>query len=147
MAPADGSLWTGQRHSKQSDNVILALGLTQSSQFQQLFYQKENGNLVLIVAKIVDDLKAAAEGDLMKHFLQEFDKRFKFGDVIRGPERLRFFGVNTIQDGDFIIETDGDGKLNAVTEYLISRQRRKQLEQALNEIEKFVFASVNSSLG
>lgn len=83
----------------------------------------------------------------MKHFLKEFDKRFKFSDVKRGPGRLRFSGINTIQNGDFTIETDGDGKLNAVTEYPISRQRRKQLEQALNAIEKFVFASVNSSLG
>lgn len=83
----------------------------------------------------------------MRHYLKKFDKLFKFGDVKGGPGRLRFFGINTIQNGDFTIETDPDDKLNAVTEYRISRQRRERLEQALNAIGKPVLTSVNSSLG
>ena len=37
--------------------------------------------------------------------------------------------------------------MDSVTEYLFSRQRREQFEQPLNEVEKSVFGSTNSSLG
>lgn len=131
----------------QSDNLMLEIGLTQSAHVPQLFYQKYNGRLVLIVAKVLDDLKAAGEGDRVKQFFKEIDRRFKFGDVKHGPGKLGFFGTNTVQNGDFTIKTDAGDKLNAVTEYPFSRQRRKQFDQPLNKIEKSVFASVNSSLG
>ena len=45
------------------------------------------------------------------------------------------------------IETDAEDKMKAVVEYPFSRTRRKQFEQPLNQIEKFVFASTKSSFG
>lgn len=40
---------------------MLEIGLTQSTHVPQLIYQKENGRFVVIVAKIVDDLKPYSE--------------------------------------------------------------------------------------
>ena len=80
-------------------------------------------------------------------FIEEFDKRFKFGTVNHGPGKLRFFGINTVQNDDLTIETDAEDKMNAVVEYPLARTRRKQFEKPLNRIEKSVFGSTNSSLG
>ena len=46
----------------------------------------------------MDDRKAAGEGDPVKRFFDEFDRKFKFGDVKHGPEQLQFFGINTVQN-------------------------------------------------
>ena len=75
-----------------------------------------------------------------------FDKRFKFGHVKRGPEKLRFFGINTVQNADFTIEVDANDKLDAVTGYPFSIPRRKKFDQPLNQIEKSVCSSTNGFL-
>lgn len=62
----------------------------------QPLYRKEDGRLVLIVAKVKGDLKSAGEADRVEHFVKEFNSRFKFGDVKHGPGNLCFFGINII---------------------------------------------------
>ena len=147
LTAAYGLVNANAKWQNQSDNVMLDLGLQQSSPIPQLFFKKEGGRLVLLVAKIVDDLKVAGEGNRAELFLEAFDKKFKFGNVNHGPGKLRFFGINTIQNTDHTIETDADDKMEAVVEYPFSRMRRKQFDQPLTKIEKSVFASTNSSLG
>ena len=70
-----------------------------------------------------------------------------FGNVNHGPGKLRFFGINTVQNTDHTIGTDADDMMDAVIEYPFSRMRRKQFDQPLNQMEKAVYASTNSSLG
>lgn len=122
-------------------------GLRQPTHVCQLFFQKENGRLVLIVAKIVDDLMIASDGERPMWFLKQFEMKFKFGTVNHGPGELRFFGINTTQNCDFTVETDAHEKSDGVQEYPLSRQRRNEYNEMLNQIEKSAFASVNSSLG
>lgn len=131
----------------QADGVMYQLGLVQSKFISQLFFKIAGGKLVLVVAKIFDDLKAAGIGDNAKEFLEGFHQRFALGTFNHGPGKLRFFGINTIQNEYFTVDTDADDKLEAVTEYPITRPRRKQSDQELNKLEKSVFASVNSSIG
>ena len=147
LTAAYGLVNANAKWKNQSDNLMLDLGLQQPSHIPQVFFKKENGKLVLLVAKIVDDLKVAGEGNRAQLFLEKFDEQFKFGNVNHGPGKLRFFGINTVQNTDHTIETDADDKMDAVTEYPFSRMRRKQFDQPLNQMEKSVFASTNSSLG
>lgn len=147
LTAAYGLVNANAKWQNQSDQLMYEIGLQQSTHVPQLFFQKENGRLVLIVAKIVDDLKIAGEGERPKWFLEKFDKKFKFGDVNHGPGKLRYFGINTTQNSDFTVETDADDKLDGVKEYPISRQRRKEYKELLNKIEKSAYASINSSLG
>lgn len=51
------------------------LGLTQSKYVPQPFFKKKNGKLLLVVAKIVDDLKVAGVEYNAKLFLDEFNKK------------------------------------------------------------------------
>lgn len=60
---------------------------------------------------------------------------------------MRFFGSNIHQDVDMIIKTDADDKINSLTEYYLSRPRRKQSSERVYSMEKSHLASTNSSLG
>ncbi len=147
LTAAYGLVNANAKWQNKSDDVMFQLGLTQSKFIPQLFYKKEGGKLVLIVAKIVDDLKAAGVGNNAKNFLENFHKVFNLGTINHGPGRLRFFGINTVQSKDFTVTTDADDKMEAVSEYPLTRQRRKEPEMKLNDMERSEFASVNSSLG
>ena len=131
----------------QSDELMFNLGLTQSKNIPQLFYKTENYELILIVAKVVDDLMITGKPDARTAFINNFDKKFKLGTVNQGPGSLRFFGINTIQNEDFYISTNADDKLESIQTSFISRLRRKEYSDDINEIEKKSFASVNSSIG
>lgn len=54
----------------QSDAVMFELGLVKSKYITQLFFKKEGGNLILVVEKIFDFLKAVGTGDNSKIFLE-----------------------------------------------------------------------------
>jgi len=102
-----------------------------------VFYKHIDGTLMLIVAKIVDDIKAADAGDYAHLFIEALNEKFKLGTVKSGPGKMRFFfGINTNQESDMTIQTDRDDKLNALTEYYLSRPRRKQSSIPINEMEK-----------
>ena len=147
LTPAYGMVNANAKWQNQSAAVCQNNGLVQSKHIPQLLFKKEAGKLVLVVAKIVDDLKAAGIGQSAKVFVDAFDSRFNLGTVNHGPGKLRFFGINTTQDEDYTIATDANDKLRAVMECPISRQRRKEPELEENAIEKGTFASINSSLG
>lgn len=75
----------------------------------------ENGRLVLIAAKAVNDIRAAGVGDNAQVLIDRFDNAFKLGTVSNGPGSLRFFDINTVQNGDLTVSTNADDKLNALT--------------------------------
>ena len=147
LTAAHGLVNANAKWQVQSDELLFDLGLKQCQQVQQLFYRRKNGELVLIVAKIVDDIKVSGEVDFVVQFMKRFNSKFKFGTVASGPGRMRFFGINIEQAEDFTIHTEADEKLNALTEFYLSRPRRKEHKSYLNDIERSFFASTNSSLG
>ena len=71
--------------------------------------------MVLVAAKIVDDIKVAGEGERAMQFVKKFNEFFNLGTVVSGPGRMRFFGINIVQDEDMKIQTDADDKLSALT--------------------------------
>lgn len=139
LTAAYGLVNSNAKWQYQSDNVFLDFGLKQSKHMPHLFYQREGGELVLVVAKVVDDLKATCKEDRATAFLEMFDKKFKLGTTNHGPGNLRFFGINAVQHEDCTVETHADDKMNAVIEYQIKRDCRKESELPMNEIEKSVF--------
>lgn len=147
MAAEYGLVNSNAKWQAKSDERIYEIGLKQSQNIPQLFYMHDEGKLVLIAAKIVDDIKLAGTEYHTSRFIKMFNKSFKLGTVVKGPGSMRFFGINIEQDEDNTITTDAEDKLNDLTEYCLSRTRRKQFGSSLNQIEKNHFASINSSLG
>ena len=125
----------------QSDNLLLDLGLQRVIDVPQLFYAMSDGKLSVVVAKIVDDILATGENNAVDQLLERFNSKFKFGTVIHGPGRLRYFGFNISQHEDFKCSLDGDDKLFALEPVPLTRLRRKAATENLNEIEKpLIFA-------
>ena len=92
----------------QSDNVFFALGLRIYQKVPQLFLRHENGKFLLIVAKIVDETKAAGEGDNFKLFIERFNKNFELCAISSAPGRMRFFHIDTVQEHDMHVSTDAE---------------------------------------
>lgn len=147
LTAAYGLVNANAKWQSHSDSIMLELGLLQSKYIPQLFYKKQNGKLVLLISKIVEDLKVAGQGNNAQVFVEAFDQKFKFSTVSHGPGKMLFFGINTVQHEDSSIETDAEDNIEAVTQYPLLRQRRKESDSPLNAIEKSSFASANSSIG
>lgn len=88
----------------------------------------------------MDDLNTTGQDLQVKMFVEECNKRFRFGTVNNGPGRLRFFGIYFDQESDYRIETNTDYKLKMVAEYPITSMRPRQKDDHLNEMEKSAFA-------
>ena len=123
------------------------LGLKQYKLIPQLFAKFRDGKLIMIAAKVVDDIIITGEDEVTCEFITGFEKRFKLGTVVRGPGNLRFFGLQVIQDQDLSITVDGNEKLDKSEPYPVSKVRRKQITELLNAVEKHAFMSINSSIG
>lgn len=106
-----------------------------------------NRKVVLVVAKCFDDIKVAGENDNAKLFVEKFNESFKFGSISCDLGAIHFFGISTVKNEALTTCTDDDYKLGALTEYALSRQRRKEPDEPLNELERSIFASTNSIPG
>lgn len=60
-----------------SDGCFLSLGLIPFRRIPQLLYEHANGELLLVVGKIVGDILAAGDNDNAKSVLGEFNMAFK----------------------------------------------------------------------
>lgn len=74
------------------------------------------------------------------------DLKFKLDNVSQSPESMRCFGTSTFQYDDFSIETNAGDKIRAPGERFFCRQRRKESEESISNIEKSAFASTSSSI-
>lgn len=100
----------------------------------------------MLALKIVDDILLTGTDAAMQNFIFAFDKKFKLGEVVYGPSTFRFYGIIIIQESDWSVSIHADDKLNALEPYLISRTRRRQIVEQINDIEKKSFVSINASI-
>lgn len=129
-----------------SDQVLVDFGLVQCPYIPQLFYKIQDRKLVLLVGKIVDDLLMTGVQEQVSVFIKHFNSKFKFGSVTSGPGKLRFYGLDITQHDDYTSSIKGDEKLTALESVPLTRSRRREINEQMNEIEKSSFMSVNSSL-
>lgn len=147
LTAAYGLVNANAKWQDQSDTLLHELGLHQLPVVPQLFHIIQNGQLMLLVAKIVDDILVTGVTNEVDKFLAGFDARFELGTVAHGPGSLRFYGMNIVQNEDMTCSIDANDKLSALEPYPITRLRRRQTEEPLNSVEKSAFMSLNSSLG
>lgn len=86
---------------KQSDDIIINLGLQHLGVVPQLFYLIKDSWLVLLVVKIVDVLPINGITSEVKSFLFDFNKEFSFCTVVSGPGVLKFYCLSILQLEDF----------------------------------------------
>ena len=146
LAAAYGLVNANSKWQLQSDTAITNMGLTQCRYIPQLFYMKKNRKTVLLVAKIVDDMLVTGETSYVKSFVHKFNTQFTLGTVTYGPGLLRFYGLNIRQYDDYHSTIDGDEKMDALDAVPITRSRRREVDEKLNDIERRAFMSINASI-
>lgn len=144
LVAAYGLFDSNAKWQEQSDQVLINFGLEQCHQFPQLFF-KRDGNLILVVAKFVDDNKVMGQDEYAKYFLQTFNVKFKLGNITSGPFKMRCFGINVLQEDYIKIKTNAEDKSNSLADYFLSRRRQNQFGSLINSMERAHYASTNSS--
>lgn len=72
---------------------------------------------------------------------------FKIGEIFHGPGRLRFYALNLIQEENISVTIHADDKLQAMEPYPMTRIRRLQIGEVMDDTEKRSFMSITASLG
>lgn len=131
----------------QSDEPIKSFGLVQIAVMPQLFHLVRDKKLVLTVANIVDEILATGKDAVVDKFISDFNAKCNVGTIKNGPGMLCFFSLNIIQNEDCSSSIDCNDKLETLEVNPISRTRRKEQEDSLNDIELSNYKSVISSIG
>lgn len=129
-----------------SDHTLLDMGLTSVVHIPQLFYLSERGNLLLVVAKVVDNTLLFGPDEICNQFIAHLSVVYKVGPIVHIPGTLKFFGFTIRQDSDAVITVTDSGKLKQIESTPFTRDRRKQIESELTSLEKHEFMSINGSL-
>ncbi len=106
----------------------------------------ENGSVVLLVIKLVDDVLIGGDDSRRAHLIEKMKRSFEVGTVSHTPGSLMYFGVTITQTDDGDIEMDANEKLNSVATKTITRNRRKEQSSPLTSIELRDYRSVNGSI-
>lgn len=144
LTAADRLVNPNARWQNQSDQGIFNMGLEQCKEVLQLFYYKMQGKIVLIVAKLVADLKAAGRGDNAIMFTKKFNESFELGTTWKLPGRMRCFDLNIEQFNDYSVKTNADDNLEKLQKDYVSGMRRKEHDDKLNKFERKVGSLLDS---
>lgn len=112
-----------------------------------MFYIIQNGKLVPLPAKIVDDFLITGDTDMVSNFINGFNKEIKIGTVVHGPGNNLFYGLNIVQNEDFTFTINDEDKQQAHDQCPITQLRRREYDSELNAVGKSSFMSLDSSLG
>ena len=107
-----------------SDHTFGDLGLS-VVHIPQLFYMISNGYLVLIAAKVTDDILVGGSETHRHDFVKKLSLRYKLGTVVHMPGSFLFFGLKVDQKDNGEIHLSSEQKLNDISTYAsqISPQR------------------------
>ena len=105
-------------------------GIIQVPFLQQLFVKKDiQGNIELVIAKVVDDFLIAGSKDAIETLHQAIGKRFTVRMFLMGKD-LIFSRLNIFQEKDGSVLLNMEEYMTKLTKIDISRERKKQYDDA-----------------
>lgn len=118
----------------QSDSIFRSLGLEKVPEIFQLFIGRDQTGAICIgFIKIVDEIQFSRPDDTVRKFVADFENIFTIGTLSHGPGRLWFYGLNIIQNEDYTCLIEGGKKLAALSSYHLTRVRRRQGNENMNQ--------------
>lgn len=112
----------------------------------QLLVLKESKDITLLAIKIVDDVLMTETNYVLQKYVIFFNSHFRLGEIIHGPYVLRFYEMNITQNIDYTVSIHADDKLSALEQCPISRTRRYQIDEKINDIV-YVNLRINCLVG
>lgn len=149
LTAAYGLVNANAKWQEMSDNLLFDIGFVQVVYVPQLFYMPSpDSDLPMALAvKVVDDILFAGNKAVLLNISESLKKSYKLGTIVHGPGSFSFNGLNICQMDDCSITVSCDERLMSIEPYPITRLRRKQIDEPLNEIELASFRSLNGMLG
>lgn len=126
---AHGSVNANTKWQYQCNEKMHFLTLKLISILPQLSYNKIQGQLVLPVEKIVDDL-VTREPLHVNSYPAKLNNYFRLGTIARGPGQFRFSGPQILQHDDMTWVINNNRKLQALERYRLSRSWRAGQKRA-----------------
>ena len=109
-----GSVNANAKWQVHSDQTFIDMGLNTLVYVPQLFYMHENGELVLIVVKVTDDIFIAGSDGYKRNFIHKLKHTYELGTITHLPGSCLFFGLQVSQDPDYFIRVHADQKLSGI---------------------------------
>jgi Reverse transcriptase (RNA-dependent DNA polymerase) len=126
--PAYGTVESGRLWQVACEEWMREQSLLENSGPPQVFALRDNScQVVLKVAKVLDDLLVGGKPDRIHSFYTSMAARFELNVLEMGP-KIQFAGFKIFQREDFSIELDTSGYLQAcqAIEFDISRRKRPE---------------------
>lgn len=97
------------------DDLLVPFGLLLMPFVRQMFFQKKNHLLSLLVAWIVDNLLLTRPIHFSNSLIPPFNTMFMLGAIKQVPGHLRFFRLNIVRYADSTTEADANDPLEDMT--------------------------------
>lgn len=112
----------------------------------QLFIKRrQDGSIMLMVAKVTDDLLIAADTETMREFIKKVNERFKVSKSVV-DEQILFNGTRIMQDSAGNISMTMKDYMKSIKPITLSRARRKQAAERATQQEYRDYRSLAGSL-
>ena len=101
----------------------------------QHFYLRSSGQLLLVSAKVVDDILIAAPILRARSLVEHIRLQFKLGTIVKGLTCFEFYELEIEQQSDMMVSVSSPKKLTDISECSIDLDHRKQPDAKLNSAE------------
>lgn len=146
LKPAYGLVDSGRLWQLAIEEFLREQGLLPVSGIQQVFIQRAvDGEVLLLVAKVVDDMLLAGPRRVIEDFHLRLSQQFKVGRFTIDQD-LVFNGLIIHQDEDFAITVNMQEFFDRIMPIDITRERRKQYDHNCTDAEITRFKSLTGSL-
>lgn len=142
-----GIVEAGRQWAKTVEEWMLTEGGLQRLHGLNQLYVRRNGlgTIILIVAKVTDDFICGGALHLVTAFVRELGKRFEVGKVIIDGKFL-FNGCEIEQDERGSVRMSMNGYMSQLQEIPLSKERKRQPDEAATEREVTQFRSLAGTL-
>ena len=122
IRPAYGIVEAGRLWQQTINEFLLSLDFEVFLEIPEFFVVRRNGQIVLMIAKLVDDFLIAGDPGIVEEFYARLRQKFETGDLISGMD-LRFAGMRVRQRDDYSITAEMD--LADLSKFELDATRRK----------------------
>ena len=146
LKPAYGLVESGRLWLLAIERWFSTVGIFEVPGLPQLFAKRDaNGHLILIIAKVIDDLIIAGEPEVTDQFHRDISAKFKVGRYLTDPEAIfNRLNISTKPNGD--VEISMEEYLSTIQPIDIPRDRRKQQHELCTKREMKAFLGLTGSL-
>ena len=146
LKPAYGLVESGRLWQLAIERWFNKISIFEANGLPQLFVKRDaDGNINLLIAKVVDDLLIAGRKSAISEFHEKIRDRFKVGRF-QDDEHVIFNRLHISREGNGDITLGMEEYLSTIKPIELSRQRRKQQHDLCTTQETTDFLALTGSL-